>query len=198
MKNDKFFISISILILIVLIFTSCSDIFKRREVVFPDNADWNFKYYDCFGIELWSGKASMKYNQDDSSFKLKLMEGVFGEEATITGTVSSLDEITNTYPFTGEGKWFDSEEDYRFVGRFNSDFTEIYDGAVVYSTGIETEIEELLLKMEEYRLEVIEYNMLTPDEKDKINYPEKPTPDYYLSNFFTWESTNNEEKAEVK
>ncbi len=186
MLRKSFIIMIIILILINI---SCiTSVRPDKEDLFPPEANWNFIYFDSFGVTLREGKSVVSFNKDDGTFSLKLIEGVFGKNAEITGEIGNYNKEFNSYPFTGSGTWFE-DGNYIIEGFFNSNFDLIFDGAIAYDINIEQDIKELISNIREYQKEIMTYQMLTDEEKSEITYPEKPISDDYLPGFFTWNAS---------
>jgi hypothetical protein len=179
---------ILLFIIILIIISSCiTSTRPNKEDLFPPEANWNFEYYDSFGVSLREGKSVVSFNEEESTFSLKLIEGVFGKNAEITGNIQELNPINNSYHFKGNGTWFE-EGKYIIEGDFNSNFDMIYDGAVAYNADIESDIQDLLSKMDKYRTDIIEYENLSEEEKTNVDKPEKPIGDDYIPGFYTWKA----------
>ncbi len=159
----------------------------RPDVRYPADADWSFEYFDSFGESIREGKCAVKFNEKDGTFILTLIESSFGENATINGHIENLNPQNQTYHFKGNGDWF-SVKDFKFEGDFNSTLTKIYDGAVAYSSSIENDVKDLLDKLRIYREAVIKYDMLSEEEKQTINPPEKPIGEDYIEGLSTWKA----------
>ncbi len=163
------------LILVSIVLFSCVHS-EEIVVTFPQNADWQFEYFDSLGISIGGGVAIIDYNFDVSSFTMTLTESSFGDKAVINGFIDSSYYESDFIPFTAEGKWFQGQ-DFVIEGHFKTDseYTEIYDGTIAYSKDIEKdEKEKISNDFKNYRIALIENNNA-----------EKPIYEKYLDKLYT-------------
>lgn len=155
-------------------------------VTYPEDADWDFYYYDSLGEYLNGGKASITFNNEADAFTLSLMEGSFGDSAEFVGNISSNGkDAINT--FSGEGLWFMGKE-YMFKGSFNRDFTRIHKGSVAYSKEIEVRAEAYINELDEYRVALVNYNSLPVKDRTVENKPMMPVNDDLYGEIFVLEA----------
>jgi hypothetical protein len=180
-----------LIILTVLIFNIISCITSVRpdkDELFPPEANWHFVYFDSFGVTLREGKSVVTFNKEEETFSLKLIEGVFGKNAEISGEIGDYNKDYNAYPFKGSGTWFE-DGNYIIEGFFNSNFDTIFDGAIAYDINIEEDIQDIIQQLREYRSNLMTYEILPEEEKNKTVKPEKPVSDEYIQGLFTWKAT---------
>lgn len=178
---------ILLVIFVFLIFISCA-ISEEIIVTLPEEANWQFEYFDSLGAVLGDGKAEVKFyenTEDIINFSLKITESVFGDIATITGYIEVVENENNMLPFKGIGKWFLGEEFY-FEGDFNTTLTKIYDGSIAYSKDIKTNISKLLEDYKAYRMEKWKYDCLSDSEKMNTQEPIRPAAKGFMDKIYSW------------
>ncbi len=69
-----------------MMFSSCV---TSQEIIisYPENANWNFIYYDASGVNLGDGKAMITVDKEDYTFTISLTESAFGDTAEFKGTI---------------------------------------------------------------------------------------------------------------
>ncbi len=181
-------ISITLMVFTVM-FLSCV---TSQEIIisYPENANWNFIYYDASGINLGDGKAIITVDKKDYTFTISLTESAFGDTAEFKGSLDPIDNQKDIITFKGVGKWF-LGEDYYFEGAFNKDFTSILDGSVAYSVEIEEDVQDYLSTLRTYRVGLNTYNNLTQEEKQSTEEPVKPVSETFNGSLFTLEASSS-------
>lgn len=182
-----------IMILIIVSMAMFLACVTSQEIIisYPENAGWNFNYYDSSNTNLGDGKANITVNKDNNSFTITLTESAFGDTASFNGV---LEPIKRGYPtsFKGEGEWFLGER-FNIEGTFNKDFTAIIDGSVAYSVSLGKDIQGLLAEFRSYREDLIVYNQLSSAEKESTETPAKPTNEAYMGSIFTLKAFSQSE-----